>query len=124
VEGGDERNIELVLEAVSGDPAQPVVAVDHVDAARLRDVVPHAVGEDVDELGQLLLGHVVRAGLDVGDRVARFDEDLVRQTRPVGARVRRALDAGLGERRRDLAHIDVHAATVPRTWLHQRRRVE
>ena len=84
----------------------------------------HAVGEDVDELGQLLLRHVERSGLDVHDGVPGLDQHLAGKPGSVGAGVRGALDPGLRERRRDLAHVDVHAATVPRTWLDQGRRVE
>ncbi len=45
VERRNQRHVEAVLEAMAGDTAQPVVAVDHVDTARGRDVVADAVGE-------------------------------------------------------------------------------
>ena len=56
VEGRHQRQVELVLEPVAGDARQPVVGVDRVDVAVGRRVGEHAVGELVDDLGQLLLG--------------------------------------------------------------------
>ena len=85
VEGRHERQVELVLEAVAGHARQPVVGVEGVDVAERPQVVAHAVGELVDDVGQLLLGEVGRAGLDVDDPEARLDlDDLGRRRRPSG----------------------------------------
>ena len=45
--------------------------------------------------------------------VSRLDLDDVGQTLAVGARVRRAVDPGLGQRRDQLAHVHVHPPAVP-----------
>ena len=68
-----------MLEAVADDAAQPVVAVDDVDAGPVADVVEHAVGERVELVGQRLLREVVRAGRHVDDAVPGLDERPRRQ---------------------------------------------
>ena len=124
VEGRHQRQVELVLEPVAGHARQPVVGVDDIDAAAAVDVVHDAVGELVDDAGQLLLGQVGRAGVDVHDPEARLDRDLVGQVVAPPAHVRRAVDARLRQRRHQLAHVDVHAAAVAGARLGERRRVE
>ena len=106
------------------DAAQPVVGVDDVGAAGGREVLEHPVGELVDDVGQRLLGEVMRSGLDVHDPVAGLDRAPRGQARAVGPGVRGALDPGLRQRRHDLADVDVHPAAVARPGLEQRRRVE
>ena len=56
VERHHQRAVERVLDLVTGDARQPVVAVHQVDAAGGPDVLEHAVGELVDHLAQCLLG--------------------------------------------------------------------
>ena len=112
VERRDERDVEDVLEAVGDDAAEPVVGVHDVGAAVGREVLEHAVGELVEDVGERLLRQVVRPGLDVHDAVAGLDEHLGREPGAVGAGVGGALDAGLGERRHHLAHVHVHPAAV------------
>ena len=56
VERRDQRHVEAMLEAVPGDAAEPVVAVDDVDSAAGFDVLGDAVGEHVHLLGERLLG--------------------------------------------------------------------
>ena len=85
---------------------------------------PTPSANDVDLLGERLLGKVERAGGDVHHRVPRLDDQLGRQSRPVGPGVRRALDAGLGERRGDLAHVHVHPSAVAGAGLDERGRVK
>ena len=113
-----------MLEAVGDDAAEPVVGVDDVGAAVGLEVLEHAVGELVEDVGERLLREVVRAGLDVHDAVTGLDEHLGREPGAVGAGVRGALDAGLGERRHHLAHVHVHPAAVAGARLSERRRVE
>ena len=97
VERRDQRDVEAVLEAMAGDAAQPVVAVNHVYAASGFNVLGDAVGEHVDLLGERLFGQVERPGGDVHHRMSRLDHQLARQTRAIGPGVRRALDPSLGE---------------------------
>ena len=124
VERRDQRQVEVVLEPVTDDPAQPVVAVDDVDAGPGQEVLADPAGELVDLLRERLLRQVERSGRDVHDAVPRLDHHLGGQARAVGPGVRRALDAGLGERRCHLADVDVHATTVPGPGLDQRRGVQ
>ena len=77
VERRHERHVEVVLEPVADDPAQPVVAVDDVRLLVLIDPVEHAGVERLGDVRKRLLGQVMRSGLDVHDPMARFDEDLV-----------------------------------------------
>ena len=124
VERRHQRHVEAVLEAMAGDPTQPVVAVDQVDAPARLDVVPDPVGEHVDLLGERLFGEVERSGGHVNHGVSRLDDQLTRQAGPIGTGVRRARHAGLGECRGDLAHVDVHASAVAGTRLDERGRVK
>ena len=124
VERRHQRHVEAVLQAVAGNPTEPVVAVDHVDSTGRLDVLADPVGEHVDLLGERLLGELERTGRDVDHGVARLDDQLARQSRTIGTGVRRALDAGLGERRGDLAHVHVHPSAVARAGLDERRRVQ
>ena len=124
VERRHQRQVELVLEAVPGDARQPVVGVQGVDAAAGPDVGEHAVGELVDQLGERLLGDVGGAGGDVHDPEPGLDVDDVGQLVVPAADVDRAGHAGLGERGRQLAHVDVHAAGVARARLGERRGVQ
>ena len=79
VERRDQRHIEAVLETMPGDAAEPVVAVDEIDAASGLDVLTDAVGEDVDLLGECRLGKVERPGRDVHHRMPRLDQQLGRE---------------------------------------------
>ena len=124
VERRHERHLEVVLESMADHPAQPVVGVDDVGLFVLLDLVEDTGVERIGDVGERLFRQVMRTRLDVDDAMAGLDEHLARQTGAVGPRVRRALDARLGERRHHLAHVDVHAAAVAGTGLQQRRRVE
>ena len=124
VERRHERHVEIVLELVPDQPAEPVVAVDHVGPPVRLEPVEDADTEVVGDVAQRFFGQMVRSGLDVHDTVAGFDEDLGRKAGLVGTGEGDALDAGLRQRREELAHVDVHAPAVARARLHQRRRVE
>ena len=124
VEGRDERHVELVLQGMPDDAAQPVVAVDHVGSLVAGEPVEHAASELVGDLRQRLLRQVVRTRFDVHHTVARLDDDLAWQTVTVGAGERGALDARLGQCRHQLAYVHVHATAVARARLHERGRVE
>ena len=124
VEGGDEGHAEAMLQTVPGDTTQPVVAMDHVGPTGGLEVLGDAVGKHVDLFGERFLGEVERTGWDVNHGVPGLDEQLDWQTGTIGARVGRAVDAGLGERRRDLAHVHVHPPAVAGTWLDEWGRVE
>jgi hypothetical protein len=124
VERGDERDVELVLEAVADDAAQPVVAVHGVDPRPVPDVLGDTGSECVELRRQRLLRQVIRARRHVDDTVAGLDQDLLGEAGTIGAGERRALDPGLGEGGGDLAHVDVHPSAVARARLDQRRRVE
>ena len=135
MERTDERQVELMLDRVAGHAGQPVVGVDRGEraassssaerAVRGAHALEHALGEGVDHAGERLLGHRPRrtggdvvypeAGLDVEHRCEvvrpRPGEDI-------------ALHAGPGQGPGELAHIDVHATTVPGARLGQGGRVE
>ncbi len=116
--------IELVLDAVGDEPAEPVVGVQDVGRRIVLDVVDHGVAELVEHRRQLLLGQVVRAGGNVHHPVTRLDLDDLREPGPRRPRVGGAVDTGLGESGNQLAHVDVHAATVAGARLGERRCVE
>ena len=82
------------------------------------------VGELVHELGQPLLGHVVRTGVDVDDPEPGLDVDDVGQVVAPAPCVHRARDARLRQRRHELAHVHVHAPAVAGAGLCQRGRVQ
>ena len=98
--------------------------MDDVGAADRREVFEHAIGELVDDVGQRLLGQVMRPGLDEDDLVVGLDVDDRGETLTIGAGVGDALDAALGEGRDHLADVDVHPAAVARTGLEQGRGVQ
>ena len=108
----DERHVEFVLEAMTDDTAQPVVAVDDIGSVVAGDPVEDAVSELVGDLGQRLLGKVVRPCRDVDHAVPGFDHDLAGQVVAVGSGERGGLDTRLGQCRAQLAYVHVHAATV------------
>ena len=124
VERRHERHAEFVLEVVSDDAAQPVVAVDDVGRAIRSEPLHHPVAELVRDIGQRLFRQVMRTGLDVDDPVIRLDLHLGRETLPIGASEGDALDAGLRQRRDELAYVDVHSPAVARAGLQERRGVE
>ena len=75
VERGDERQLELVLDAVRDEAAEPVVGVHHVGAGTVLEVVDHGVAELVDDVRQVFLGEVERPAGQVHDPVPRLDLD-------------------------------------------------
>ncbi len=123
MEGGDQRQRPLVLEEVAGGGREPVVGVEDVDAAVTVEVGGHGLGEHVDHRGELLLGEVDGACPQVDDLETRLDGDPVGQAVVVTPDVHPDVDAGLGERRRELAHVDVHPAAVAGARLGERRGV-
>ncbi len=120
----DEREVELVLDAMPDETAEPVVGVQHVGGRVVLDVVDHGVAELGQHRRKLFLAEVVAAGGNMHHPMPRLDLDHLRESGSRRSRVRRALDTGLGERGNQLAHVHVHAATVARARLGQRRRVE
>ena len=109
-----------MLQAVPGDARQPVVGVERVDVAERPQVGADPVGERVDDIRQLLLGEVRRAGLDVDDPEAGLDLD------HLGAGVVPAPGEDVGghpawaRADTELADVDVHAAAVALTGLGER----
>ena len=81
-------------------------------------------GTDPDRI-EIVPPGVDHAFFSPGDRrgarqALGLDEHLARQPDTVAARVGRAVEAGLGERRHHLAHVHVHAPAVTRSGLSQR----
>ena len=135
VERADQRQVQLVLDHVAGQPRQPVVGVHRgvgqaavpsppdIGAAAIRSSTPAV--NSLDHRGQGLLGQdVERAGRDVVDPQARLDVDDGGEVGRPGPGEDVAGDAGAGQGGRQLAHVDVHAAAVTRAGLGQRRRVQ
>src|SRR3546814_18930278 len=77
--------------------------------------------ERVDHGGQLLLHQVHGTGVDVHDAEAWLDVDHVRALLVPAAHEHVSLDAGLGQRRHQLAHVHVPAAAVALAGLGERR---
>ena len=123
VEGGDQRQVEPVLEVVGRNRGQPVVGVQRLDRGR-GQVGSHAVAELSDDRREVLLGQLGRAGGDVHHLEARFDPHAVGKVVGPAAHVDPHVDAGLGQRGRQLTHVDVHAAGVAGAGLRERRGVE
>ena len=101
---------------MADETAEPVVGVQHIGRRVVLDVVDHGIAEVVDHGRELFLAQVIRTGGDV-TRDGRLDLDDFGKTWSRCPRVRRALDTGLGERRHELAHVHIHAATVARARL-------
>ena len=123
VEGAHEGQIEIVLDAMPGHPREPVVGVDQVGAPVGLQVIGHADRELPDDVEEALLGEVGPAGVDVHHAEPGLDDHLVREIVRPAAHVGRGVDARLGQRRGQLAHVDVHPAAVAHARLGQRRRV-
>ncbi len=119
VEDRDERQVELVLEPVSGLSAQPVVGEQAVEVI-VDEVAGGPVGELVDDLREPLLGKVVAAGIDLYDPEARFDLDDLGGPVIGTAGEHGGLSARPGEGTHDLTNVDGHPATVPGAGLDQR----
>ena len=82
------------------------------------------LGEGSDELAQLPLRHgAAGTGLDVVDGQSGLHLDERREIVARRAGVDVALDTGAGERRRQLAYVDVHPAAVAAARLLEGRRV-
>ena len=133
VERAHERQLELVLDHVARQPGQPVVGMDGgvgtTAVVRRTGTGGHQFedpgGELVDEGGERLLGHrVQRTGGDVVDPQTRLDVDGGREVGRPGPREDVAGDTGAGQRGGELAHVDVHAASVTGARLGQRGRVQ
>ena len=124
VEGRHEGDLETVLDVVARHPGEPVVRVDGVDRPGGAQVLHDAPGELVDDLGEVLLREVGRAGVDVDDPEAGFDLDDVGQLVAPPPDVHPGGHAGLGEGGDQLTHVDVHAAGVADARLGERRRVQ
>ncbi len=124
VKGRDEREPELVLQAVSREARQPVVRMDDVSAPAGFDVVADLVGEGVDGLGKRFLRKVRGPDVDVAHPKSGFDRDLGRQALTPSADVDSAVDSRLGQGRHELAHVDVHPARVGNARLGEWRRVQ
>ena len=122
VERGDERQPELVLEPVPGQARQPVVGVDDVGAAWS----PRGRRATLSANSSTVSGSASFGG--------RADRRRCGRTRNPGstatsgqavaprAHVHRAIDARLGQRRDELAHVHVHAAAVAGARLGERAR--
>ncbi len=124
VEGRHERDVEGVLQPVPGDAGEPVVGVEHVDAAVGLDGALHRVGPLVEDRRQVLLGQPRVPGRHVTDADTRLDHDL--GGRPVvgGPHVHVAVVAGVGETGGQLPHVHVHPPAVAGAGLGERRGVE
>ena len=125
VEGRDERQVELVLEPVAGDAR--TASSWRGGRRRRRSGRRWARTPSVNASttsGRSSLARSARTGLDVHDPEAGLDLD------DLGAGVVPAPDedvgghAGLGQRRHELADVDVHAAAVALPGLGERRRVQ
>ena len=124
VERRHQRQVELVLDRVAGDPREPVVGVDGVGAVAGRHAGQHRFGELGDEPVQRLLGHGRdRPGGDVVHGEPRLDVDDRRLLGVEGPGVHVAADARPGEGGGELADVDVHPAAVAGARLGQGRGV-
>ena len=124
VKGHDEWNIELVLQTVTSESAQPVVGVDRVGGTRTAKRRRDRVGEFAHERGQLVAFEGPGGtGRHVVDPKTGLDADDVALVRVVTSGVDVHLVAEAGQRTRELAHVDVHPSTVTGARLGQRRGV-
>ena len=131
VEGGQQGDVELVLDGVAGQPREPVVGVHGVVLAavlvgdRCAARRGHGAQDTVGELGherlELLLGHRrQRPGRHPVDDEARLDEDVAELVRRLGPGEDVAAASHPCERRGQLADVDVHPAAVTGARLGQR----
>ena len=123
VEGRHERKVEFVLESVTRHTRQPVVGVQDVGGLDL-EVIAHAVGERVDDLGEFFLGQPERAGVDVHDLEPGFDRHALREIVAPATDIDRGVGTAVRERGDQLAHVHVHASGIAAARLDERRRVE
>ena len=72
VEGGHERHIELMFQAVSSHSRQPVIGMDQPNRA-LDELLTNTFGEFVDDRGQFLLRKIHRSSIDVNHLEARLN---------------------------------------------------
>jgi hypothetical protein len=120
VERRHQGQIELVLQPVPGDAGQPVVGVERVDVPERPEMTAYTVREGVDDVGELLLGQIGGAGLDVHHAEAGLDLDHVRAGVVPSSGEDVGRDPRLGQRRHQLADVDVHAAAVALAGLGER----
>ena len=112
VERGDKRDIEAVLDAMPSDPRQPVVRVQHVDAALGHDVGFDLVGKLVDDVVELFLCKVIGAGGDVNHTHTGLEVHLCRQIRVPSTNVHMTHSAGMSQVPNEFTNVHVHAAAV------------
>lgn len=124
VKRADERDVELVLDSMRNQAAEEVVGMHHVGGRFVLEVVDDTVAELGEHAGQLLLGQVEGARRYVHHTMAGLDHHHLRLVGAGAASEGGALHAGLRQRRDQLAHVHVHAATVARARLGQRGGVE
>ena len=122
VKGDGQRDIEAVLQHMSGQAAQPVVSVDCVDWPP-SEVLADPISKRCDDREQVVLVERWSAGVDVGDAQPRLDFDVVRLRRIGATGVDVAIDAKMGQRGGELTHVHVQAAAVAAAWLVERRGV-
>ena len=82
------------------------------------------VGELLDVVLEILLGQIGRAGRHVDHVEPGLDRHPLGEIVGPAPHVDPADDAGLGQRRDELPHVDVHAPTVADAGLGQRRGVQ
>ena len=134
VEGGDQRQVQLVLDQVAGHAAQPVVGVDGVEGQVLRPCrSPPRLAMRLSTPSANSSTTVGRASLAMGvggpaetwcTRRPGSMSTGGRQVVGPGPGEHVARHPGPGQRRGQLAHVDVHAAAVPGARLGQGRGVQ
>ena len=96
----------------------------HVDRLTTFEQRRGAIDERVDQREQPVFRYrCSRTGVDMQDTEARRDIDHCRLPAVLGARVHVALDARFRQRTGERTHVHVHAATVARSRLRERRSV-
>ncbi len=122
VEGGDERHVELVLQAVRDRARDPVVGVDGgVAGPPALQMVAGRGDEVVEEAGEgVLLDRRRRSGVEVDHPQPRLELHDAGLAGLLGAGQDVAGDPGAGQRLPERPDVDVHAAPVASSGLRQR----
>jgi hypothetical protein len=124
VEGRDERQRQFMLQSVTDHPREPVVGMERLRSAVATQMPRHSVAELVEDRGEVLLGQVRRAGIDMHDPESGFDVDDLGEVIGGATDVDLGANAGLRECAHEFAHVHVHPPGITGSRLGQGGGVE
>jgi hypothetical protein len=124
MECGDERQIQFVLQAVSGHTRQPIIGVHQVGTTISLQMPGNRVSKFINHAEHFFFRQIHIASAHVNHSVIWFDLDDFGQTRFPGTCICSAINSAASKCRNEFAHIHIHATTITYARLGERRGVQ